>query len=249
MVEVPGAAVVAITEAPGVGSQHRVVLGVTVLGATVAALLILSIGSGLTRPLDELSAAAESVAGGALDTPIPHGQGTGEVGRLGEAFARMSQELQRNLADLQRSRDQARGSLGRLGETLGSAHDLDTLLVAVLDAAMAAVGAEAGVVLMREGEVLRPAVTRDYHDRVLDRTGVLQVGRGVLGRVAANDQAARGRLGSGPEDLEAVPAEPVAGDTLAPQVGPEWAVVAVDPEHGWRTSSSGLRYRFVTHRR
>ena len=44
-------------------------------------------------------------------------------------------------------------------------------------------------------------------------------------------------------------AEPVDGDTTAPPLGPEWAVVAVDPEEGWRTSSSGLRYRFVTRRR
>lgn len=44
-------------------------------------------------------------------------------------------------------------------------------------------------------------------------------------------------------------AEPVDGDTHAPAVGAEWVVVALDPEAGWRTSSSGLRYRFVTRRR
>jgi dihydrofolate reductase len=44
-------------------------------------------------------------------------------------------------------------------------------------------------------------------------------------------------------------AEPVDGDVLAPDVGPEWSVAAVDPGDGWHTSASGLRYRFVTHRR
>ncbi len=44
-------------------------------------------------------------------------------------------------------------------------------------------------------------------------------------------------------------AELVDGDTLAPPLGPDWAVAAVDPEQGWRIAASGLRYRFVTRRR
>jgi dihydrofolate reductase len=44
-------------------------------------------------------------------------------------------------------------------------------------------------------------------------------------------------------------ADPVEGDTAAPEVGPEWGVVAVEPAEGWATSASGLRYRFVTRRR
>lgn len=44
-------------------------------------------------------------------------------------------------------------------------------------------------------------------------------------------------------------AEDVDGDVRAPEVGPEWGVVAVEPAEGWRTSTSGLRYRFVTRRR
>jgi dihydrofolate reductase len=39
------------------------------------------------------------------------------------------------------------------------------------------------------------------------------------------------------------------GDALAPPVGEEWRVSAVEPSHGWLTSTTGLRYRFVTHRR
>ena len=44
-------------------------------------------------------------------------------------------------------------------------------------------------------------------------------------------------------------ADAVDGDTLAPPVGLEWRVVAAVPGQGWATSSSGLRYRFVTRRR
>ncbi|MDE0545906.1 dihydrofolate reductase [Microbacterium sp. C7(2022)] len=38
----------------------------------------------------------------------------------------------------------------------------------------------------------------------------------------------------------------VAGDTFAPAVD-GWRVAAVEPAHGWHTSSSGIRYRFLTY--
>lgn len=41
----------------------------------------------------------------------------------------------------------------------------------------------------------------------------------------------------------------VDGDTVAPERGPEWRVVAADPADGWRTSTSGIRYRFLTYER
>jgi dihydrofolate reductase len=41
----------------------------------------------------------------------------------------------------------------------------------------------------------------------------------------------------------------VDGDTFAPTPGGEWHAAAVDPGSGWHTSSSGIRYRFVTYSR
>ena len=38
----------------------------------------------------------------------------------------------------------------------------------------------------------------------------------------------------------------VDGDTFAPTPGGEWHMTAVDPGSGWHTSSSGIRYRFLT---
>ncbi|HEX6953885.1 MAG TPA: dihydrofolate reductase [Agromyces sp.] len=38
----------------------------------------------------------------------------------------------------------------------------------------------------------------------------------------------------------------VDGDTHAPVRGPEWRAVAADPPTGWHSSSSGIRYRFIT---
>lgn len=34
------------------------------------------------------------------------------------------------------------------------------------------------------------------------------------------------------------------GDTTAPELGPEWATVVLDPDEGWHESKGGLRYRF-----
>lgn len=40
----------------------------------------------------------------------------------------------------------------------------------------------------------------------------------------------------------------VAGDTTAPSRGP-WTTVRADPDDGWHTSRTGIRYRFVTQQR
>lgn len=36
------------------------------------------------------------------------------------------------------------------------------------------------------------------------------------------------------------------GDTTAPELGPEWATLVLDPAEGWYESAGGLRYRFRT---
>jgi dihydrofolate reductase len=42
----------------------------------------------------------------------------------------------------------------------------------------------------------------------------------------------------------------VPGDALAPPVdAADWELAAVDPAEGWHTSRTGVRYRYLTHRR
>jgi dihydrofolate reductase len=41
----------------------------------------------------------------------------------------------------------------------------------------------------------------------------------------------------------------VEGDTWAPGIGPEWAVVDRDPADGWLQSGGGLEHRVLTYRR
>ncbi len=64
------------------------------------------------------------------------------------------------------------------------------------------------------------------------------------GQVYAATIAAADRLEVTEVDLD------VPGDAWAPAVDAGvWAPVAVDPADGWHTSTTGLRYRYVTYRR
>ncbi|WP_353987642.1 dihydrofolate reductase [Ruicaihuangia caeni] len=41
----------------------------------------------------------------------------------------------------------------------------------------------------------------------------------------------------------------VEGDTLAPEIGAEWALQHREPDAGWHTAANGIRYRFCTYER
>ena len=71
-----------------------------------------------------------------------------ELGRLAASFNRMTRELQPYVQALTASRDQLRGHLAMLGDTLSSTHDLHRILQVILRTALSATGARAGVVLL-----------------------------------------------------------------------------------------------------
>jgi two-component system cell cycle response regulator len=100
-----------------------------------------------TRPLAELGSAADRVADGDLEARVPV-RGRDEVGRLAATFNRMTRETQAYVHALTASRDQLRGHLAVLGDTLSSTHDLQRILQVILQTALAATGAKAGAVLL-----------------------------------------------------------------------------------------------------
>ena len=144
-----------------------------------------------TRPLAELGAAADRVAGGDLGARVPV-RGSDEVGRLAATFNRMTRETQAYVQALTTSRDQLRGHLAVLGDTLASTHDIQRILRVILETARAATGARSGVVLL-----LDPATGTLVGQSGLDvaAEGVrVPVGDGLLGRVAATGEPRRGRV-------------------------------------------------------
>ena len=193
---------VSIPAANPVGLYALLATGV-VLVACGAMLVARWLARSTTRPLAELSRAVERVAGGELDTRVPVARDD-EIGRLAGTFNRMIRELQTYVQALTASRDQLRGQLAVLGDTLSSTHDLHRILQVILRTALSATAARAGVVLLIDPEdgrlVARCAegLTGDWDvpEEDLPQRRI-PLGEGVLGAVAASGEPRRGFCGPG----------------------------------------------------
>ncbi|GAA2521157.1 diguanylate cyclase [Pilimelia columellifera] len=158
-----------------------------------------------TGPLAALAAAADRFADGDLAARVPV-RGHDEVGRLAATFNRMTRQTEAYVEALTASRDQLRGHLEILGDTLASTHDLDRILRVILEAAMAATSAQAGVVLLvGEDGMLVGRCAEGLAGRLPGRPADadvtelrIPVGAGVLGAVAATGASRRGADGDDP---------------------------------------------------
>ncbi|GIJ19461.1 GGDEF domain-containing protein [Micromonospora lutea] len=174
---------------------HAVLVGVVLLAALLGVAVAWRLARVSTRPLVELAGAADRVATGDLTVRVPV-RSSDELGRLAVAFNRMTRETGGYLAALTSSRDQLRGHLAVLGDTLASTHDLPRILRVILHSALAATGARAGAVLLtEEGGQLVARCSAGLDDRW---SGVaplrVALGSGVVGAVAATGQPRRGRV-------------------------------------------------------
>jgi diguanylate cyclase (GGDEF)-like protein len=196
------------------GSRTGLFLLILLAAAAVAGLLVILVARGLSQPYTDIADAAERVARGELDTDITPATDR-EAGRLGSAFNQMTGELRRSMAALERSREDLRDSLERIGDTLTSTHDLDGLLQVVLETAVVTLQGKAGVVLHLSADRLQLVGEHGLHDAGLLAPAAVSPGTGVLGRVVSSGDGVRGRIGSGPPELEPVATEPSRGDVLA----------------------------------
>jgi diguanylate cyclase (GGDEF)-like protein len=178
---------------------YVVLVAVVVVTALMSIVATWWLARSTTRPLTELSDAVDRLAGGDLGVRVPVRTGD-EVGRLGATFNRMAREMQGYLQALTASRDQLRGHLGLLGNTLSSTHDVDRILEVILESALAATGARAGVLLLVDpatGELIgrcAEGLNGRGPDGSLLQVQDLRVrmGEGLLGAVAASGEARRG---------------------------------------------------------
>ncbi|MEU4367824.1 sensor domain-containing diguanylate cyclase [Micromonospora chersina] len=178
---------------------YAALVGAVVLAALLAVLAAWRLARVTTRPLVELAGAVDRVAHGDLTARVPV-RSRDEIGRLAAAFNRMTRETGSYVAALTSSRDQLRGHLTVLGDTLASTHDLQRILRVILHSAIAATGARAGAVLLLDGDgvLVGQCVegldgrwpTGDPTDPATLR---VPVGAGVLGTVAATGEPLRGR--------------------------------------------------------
>ena len=214
---------------------HATLVGVVVLAGLLAVLTAWRLARVTTRPLAELAGAVDRVAQGDLTARVPV-RSRDEVGRLAAAFNRMTRETGSYVAALTSNRDQLRGHLAVLGDTLASTHDLQRILRVILRSAIGATGARAGAVLLVEtGGVLVAQCTEGLDGRwpAEDADGSqtlrVPVGVGVVGAVAATGEPQRGRA----EPTEAPTGEPrcrtyVAVPFAAPAGGAA-ATLGADP--------------------
>jgi two-component system cell cycle response regulator len=187
-------------------SQMAGLYGLLVTGALLVAggavLVARWLARSTTRPLADLAQAADRVASGELDTRVPIVRGD-ELGRLAGSFNRMTRELQAYVQALTAGRDQLRGHLAILGDTLSSTHDLHRILQVILRTALSATGARAGIVLLIDPVDGRLAARCaeglsgrwDVPEADLESLR-LPLGEGVLGGVAASGEARRGVAGA-----------------------------------------------------
>lgn len=211
---------------------YLLLLGVVLATAIGTMVVARWLARSTTRPLAELAWAADRVAAGDLDTRVPVPR-PDEIGRLASTFNRMTRELQSYVQALTASRDQLRGHLAILGDTLSSTHDLHRILRVILQTARSATGARAGIVLTVDAADLT-LVARcgiglsgrwDVPESELP-TMRIPLGAGVLGAVAASGEPRRGICELGGPALEeppcttylAVPicAPATVGDPLVP---------------------------------
>jgi two-component system cell cycle response regulator len=206
--------VVVAAEDPDTGSRTGLLLLILLAAALVAGLLVTLVARGLSQPYTDIADAAERVARGDLDADITPATDR-EAGRLGSAFNQMTGELRRSMAALERSREDLRDSLERIGDTLTSTHDLDGLLQVVLETAVVTLQGKAGVVLHLSADRLQLVGEHGLHEAGLPAPAAVSPGSGVLGQVVSSGDGVRGRIGSGPPALAPVATEPGRGDVLA----------------------------------
>jgi diguanylate cyclase (GGDEF)-like protein len=196
-----GAAIAWLAGAPTLALAEMVTLG-----ALAGGLLAWWLARAVTRPLVELAGAVDRAARGDLSARAPV-RGPDEVGRVAGAVNRMTRDMQGYLSALTASRDQLRGQLRVLGDTLSGTHDLHRIQQIVLRTARSALGARSGAVLVV------PAEGGELVGIVDDATLRLPLGTGLLGAVACGTSARRGTFS--PTGPKLAPGEPGGRTYLA----------------------------------
>ena len=199
---------------PDTSGLTWVIVGVLI--ATILAALVIGrmLARLISRPVAELSDAAARVAGGDLGVAIPV-RSRDEVGRLAGAFNDMTAKLRIYIGELERSRDELRRNLDRLGATLSHTHDLPGILEVVLDTAVTSVRASGGAIMFTDADQnLAVRVRRGQAITDMPDDAKVPFGTGITGTVAATGEPVRGVVGDGP-GLRPAPGEPTTGTVIA----------------------------------
>lgn len=188
-----------------------VALLILVPAVAAAAVLGWLLAASVAAPIRRAADVARAVADGDLSRQLEPGGGP-ELSDLAVALNTMSSELAARVDELERSRDELRASLSRLGQTLSSSLDLNRTLAVVVETAKETLDADGALLmLLTPGrDVLYAKVGRGVEPPVAR----LALGEGVAGHVAKTGSAVLLPAGDGPAPQPAA-GEPPAGSRLA----------------------------------
>jgi diguanylate cyclase (GGDEF)-like protein len=196
----------------------------------------------VAEPVRRAADLAREAAAGDLGQRLEIG-GPAELRELGSAFNDMSGELDRRLRELAESRDQLRGALSRLGETLSSSLNLDRTLAVVTDTAMDTVQADrATLILITEDDDLEVKIDRGFEfpdDTRFDEDSLpgWVVRTGLSVRLPADYVVISPAVTSGMMATHQL-SVPVSGTVKGGCIG---ALVLARPEHGPAFNEDDLR--------
>jgi GAF domain-containing protein/HAMP domain-containing protein len=162
------------------------------LGVVVPVLVVTVGVRRITRPIMELTSAAQEVARGNFGQTITARTGD-EIEELAGQFNLMSAQLQESYAHLeQRVADRTKelATLNAIAAVVSQSLDLDEILNDALDETLQMMEIEAGGIYLldEEAEVLTIAVQRGFRPQLVAEIDKLKVGEGFSGRVAQSSQ-------------------------------------------------------------
>jgi diguanylate cyclase (GGDEF)-like protein len=154
----PGAALAALSLQSRIDSktgavEKRLLLALAILLGLVATVGYFE-GRTIVRTIGSLVAAANAMAAGRLSERV-RVRGRDELALLGRSFNDMAAELEARLHELEEERGRVRDAFSRFGDALAATHDVDQLLRMIVDVAVEATGASAGVLVASSGDVFR----------------------------------------------------------------------------------------------
>jgi nitrate/nitrite-specific signal transduction histidine kinase len=176
----------------GSRGYQRFLAVLLVLGVAVPALVV-SVGvRRITRPIHDLIAAAQGVAGGNFGQAITAHTGD-EIEDLADQFNRMAAELQASYTHLeQRVADRTREleALNAISAAVSQSLDLDEVLNDAVDQTLQVMAVEAGGIYLLDQEtgVLNIAAYRGLEPELVAEIDGLRVGEGFSGRVAQSGE-------------------------------------------------------------
>lgn len=219
------ALVVSTPQAPILDLARTMTITVLIFLA-VATLAAVALGSiltrGITRPIAELAAGADAIAGGNYQQNIAV-RSRDEVGKLATAFNEMADSLQSHVAQLNESRDELKRALTRFGETLRSTHDLEQLLNVIVDTSMDHLQADRGLLMLLTPN--RDKLVVRVHRGIDDPNFELKTGQGLAGHVLETGTAIR--LPDDSSDLDRALREPEFRTALVVPIFAEERAVGV----------------------